>query len=183
MKKQLAKYAQLKQDLLGDGAKESKLNALEKLSLDINGGAEHATNSDLAKSVVSNRSQYFSFSFREATGGGSLELSKEKTSIPLLGGFFIKEGETYNPFTLTANLAGLSYDVPQQYYGYIMLFGDMGAKIIFAPYSYDSSTPLIDSVEFVMKRVFTIIEITATVIQPSQAPPRFTNITVEPVIY
>lgn len=44
MKKQLAKYAQLKQDLLGDGAKESKLNALEKLVLDIKGGDKGTSN-------------------------------------------------------------------------------------------------------------------------------------------
>lgn len=44
MKKQLAKYAQLKQDLLGDGAKESKLNALEKLVLDVKGGDKGTSN-------------------------------------------------------------------------------------------------------------------------------------------
>lgn len=44
MKKQLAKYAQLKQDLLGDGAKEGKLNALEKLVLDIKGGDKGVSN-------------------------------------------------------------------------------------------------------------------------------------------
>lgn len=42
-KKQLAKYAQLKQDIIGDGVKESKLDALEKMWLELKGGSNTST--------------------------------------------------------------------------------------------------------------------------------------------